>query len=67
MSEVNAELATTMAGRRIKSKVPEYAWLACNADKFEHYWLPLFESGRMRPEDAPVVRVMHEVERPEVA
>lgn len=67
MSEVNAELASTMAGRRIKSKVPEYAWLACNDEVFINKWLPLFESGRMRPEDAPVVRVMHEVERPEVA
>lgn len=67
MSEVNAELATTMAGRRVKGKVPEYAWLACNAEVFISKWLPLFESGQMRPEDAPVVRVMHEVERPEVA
>jgi len=67
MGEVNAELATAMKGRKTKGKIPEYAWLACNAEVFIGKWLPIFESGELRPEDAPVVRMMSVVDDPEVA
>ncbi|TXH52477.1 MAG: hypothetical protein E6Q97_16140 [Desulfurellales bacterium] len=67
MGEVNAELVTTMAGRRVKGRKIEYAWEACSAEQFIDYWLPLFESGQMRPEDAPVVRMMCEVDAPKAA
>lgn len=26
-------------------------WLTCTADKFIHHYLPLFESGRMKPNE----------------
>lgn len=62
MGEVNAELATTMAGRRVKDEEAVYAWETCTAAEFERYWLPMFEKRLMQPNEAPVITTLRRID-----
>lgn len=43
-----------VAGHKLRL-IPEPVWLNCPGDEFIDCWLPLFESGQLRPEEAPVI------------
>lgn len=55
MGNVNTELGCGIQGRKVVKRTPVLAWEVCSAEEFIRFWLPKFESGQMRPEDAPVV------------
>lgn len=55
MAEVNTELGCGIQGRKVIKRQPILAWEVCSAEEFIRVWLPKFESGQMRPEDAPAV------------
>lgn len=59
MGNVNTELGSNIRGRKVVKRTDLRAWEVCNAEQFINYWLPLFESGQLHPEQAPIAAFLH--------
>lgn len=64
---LRTNLGNNFKGRKIGERSHLYVWETCSAEEFIRVWLPRFETGQLRPEQAPITMNLAEATNAELS